>query len=325
MSGVSVIDVARKCGVSPSTVCRALNKKFDISVKTREKILQACGELGYTKNTAASNLRLKTSNVIACLMTDAANELSVEKRVCLKNEVLQSGYVWRWYGYSSKEEKEAFLDEIISSRPSGIIISGGLSSHQVQLIKKNKIPMVCYDSEIEGFDSVTLDRTKGYYEATKYLIEQGREKILLLGAKLDSERGLGYQLAHKECQKPLNSALVIDLPFGPDLFAYGYEQIKRIAGNLSFDGIVAVNDATAMGAICALSELNLRIPQDVAVIGADNIMASAYTTPPMTTVAQPKEELAKFAVDFLINRIKNYDTPTQVQALASQLLIRNST
>jgi DNA-binding LacI/PurR family transcriptional regulator len=324
MSKISVVTIAKKCGVSPSTVCRALNSRSDINENTRSKILEVCQKFGYSKNQAASNLRLKQSNVIICLMPDMSNELFIEKLFFLKTAVRNAGFSWLLKSYSDTAEAYELLRSSVSSRPAGIIISFFLTDELNDLLINNRVPVIGYDCRCENIDSVTQDRTQGSFEAVTYLLEQSRTEVLLLGAGLDCERGRGYQLACEKREIAVDDKLIIDIPFGRNLFKYGYDQMKSLYGKVKFDAIFAVNDAAAIGACKALTEMGVRIPEEVAVVGFDDIMVSQFSSPALTTFTQPKEIMADYCVKFLVNRIKDFDCSRQSIMLNMSLVVRES-
>lgn len=323
-SQFSVVDIARECQVSPSTVCRALNNRRDVSPKTRKRILAVCARSGYSKNTAASHLRLRQSNVIAALMTDGENEIFVDKLSLLKQAVLQSGYAWRLYSYRDRPETLRFFHEIVSSRPAGFILSCRLDAEMKRALIQNRIPVVCYDQDAAEFDSVVLDRTPGISEAVRHMLGLGKRRVLLLGAGLENERGRGYQQAHTEHRLPIDPDLVWNVPFGRNLFEYGHTQTSAILRKFNFDAVHAINDACAIGAMRALHESRLAIPEAVAVTGFDNIMAAAHTIPTLSTVAQPKEEMTAACMEFLMKRIKDPRLRRQTVTLTTRFLERES-
>jgi len=325
MKRVNVIDIAERCGVSPSTVCRALNNRSDVNEKTRRKILATCHELGYSKNLSASNLRLRETNVISCLMPDANNELFIEKLHFLKNAVIAAGYQWNLKSCNNSEEAVANINEAIGARSTGIIVSYSLDSTILKTVQQNSIPLIGYDVDLPDTDSVELNRGKGVYEAVVHLINKGRKKIILMGADLSSKRGIAYVAALEDNEIKINDNLVIDMPFGRNLYQYGYEQICTILGKLDFDSVIAVNDACAIGAIRALAENGIKVPDQISIVGFDNIMSSRFINPPLTTVSQPKEEMAERTIEFLINRIRDFNLPRQYTKFSTDLIVRNST
>ncbi|MDD2707825.1 MAG: LacI family DNA-binding transcriptional regulator [Verrucomicrobiae bacterium] len=324
MNRPSVIDIARRCKVSPSTVCRALNRGHEINAKTRARILQACDRLGYCKDNAASSLRLKQSNTLACLMPDLENELFVEKLHFLKASCRAAGFDWQLASFQNQEEAENQLRRLVSSRPAGIILSCALSDSMRHLIARNQIPVAGCDLDDPLCDCVALDRIAGCRQAINHLFQQQRRRILLLGSSLKNERGIAYQQAHDEHQIPIDPALIHAIPFARNLYEYGHEQTRARLKQSSFDAIFAVNDACAIGAMRALHEAGLSVPGQVAVVGFDNIMAAPFHRPSLTTVAQPKEELAQQSIAFLMARIQKPSIPRQFIRLPTQLIVRES-
>ncbi len=327
MNRKGVVDIAKICAVSPSTVCRALNDRSDINEKTRARILAACRKYGYSRNQAASGLRQKTSTVIAGLMPEATHELFIEKVAALKNNVLNAGYVWRFYSYQNAEECVLFFNEIVSSRPAGIVLTCPVDSDMKRLIKQNGIPVVCYDQNTPGLDSVAQNRARGYFDACTYLIKRGRKKIALIGVDKKTSESLrltGYQNALKNAGIAMDNSLIITDAFGTNVFDYGYHIAKKIYGSLDFDACLTVNDACAIGMMRFFSEIGALVPSDIAVIGFDDLMVSSFVRPALTTLAQPKTDMADASIDQLLHRIRNFSAKRQFLEFVPVLKERES-
>ncbi len=322
MSEPSVIDVAKVCGVSPSTVCRALNDKGDVSEKTRTRILETCAKLGYVRNSAASNLRRRKTNTIACVVPEGENELHIDKLHLLKAGVVQGGFDWQLWQSRDDNEMHRQFKEALSARPAGMILWGNVSADMARALRTNGVTAVTYDSPAAELDSVLLDRTAGVRQAVRYLFEKGRRRVLLVGASRECERGRGYTAAHDDFGLKVDHGLILDTPYGRDLYAYGYGLVKNC--KVEFDAVMAVNDACAIGAMRALHELNRGVPQDVSVIGMDRIMVSRYTTPALTTVSQPIEDMASYALQYLFERMKNPGMERRKVLLKTELCVRES-
>lgn len=317
-----VVDIARRCEVSPSTVCRALNGKADINAETRTRILAECRRAGYTKHGGASGLRKGISRVVACLTPDSSNELFVEKLHYLMQSIAEAGYVPRLYRSASERQTSEFLKEIVGSRPGALVLNVQPAPWMAPAIRGSAIATVLYDTDVPGFDCVALDREKGSYEAVRHLLDGGRTRIALLGVGTESERGRGYIRAHEEAGN--ERADVLDKPYGRNLYEYGYVQTKALLSTRPVDGLYCVNDACAIGAMRALTEGGRRVPADVAVVGFDDIMAAPYSTPPLSTVRQPKERMAQRCVEFLLNRMRDPDTARQYARMETELVVRAS-
>jgi len=320
----SVITIAKECGVSPSTVCRALNQRPGISAATRARILGACTRLGYNKNTAASSLRSQESNAVVGIVADHGHEMHQDKLECLRDETLRAQLVWQGRFYGSTVEATALFREALSLRPAGIITTYAVPAELVQAAIRNQVAVVAYDQQHPQLDSVALDREAGFFAGTDYLLKTGCCQVLLLGADLDSVRGRGYAralAAHALMPEPRR---IISTAFGRDLYHYGYSQIRALLGKVDFDAIVAVNDAAAIGAMRALAEAGLAVGVQVRVVGFDNIAVAAYVTPPLTTISQPKAKLAETALTLLQQRRQQPTAAVQTVVLPTELIVRNS-
>ncbi len=320
----SVLDVASRSGVSPSTVCRVINNRKNVSEKARGKVLEACSKLGFKKNAAASSLRLRRSDQVACLMPDSTNEMFIDKIFNLKKAVLQLGRSWRLHSYRDMEEALLLLEEIVASRPAGAILGCVPGDDARRLLLSNDVATVCYDCADPELDSVALDRANGMYEAASHLIKSGRRQTVLLGFDERSERAKGCLRAFAEAGLGSSCVRFWGLPFDRDLFRYGYVEMGRAIAELKFDSVISVNDASAIGAMRRLQESGLKIPSDVSVVGFDDIMVSSFTTPALSTVSQPKERMAEMAVGFLAKRLNDPSLARQFALLKTNFVKRES-
>jgi len=320
----SVLDVASRSGVSPSTVCRVINNRKNVSEKARDKVLEACVKLGFKKNAAASSLRLRRSDQVACLMPDSTNEMFIDKLFNLKKAVLQLGRSWRLYSYRDAEEATQLLEEIVASRPAGAILGCVPGEDARRLLLSNDVATVCYDCSDPVLDSVALDRANGMYEAATHLLRSGRRMIALLGFDERSERAKGCVRAAADFGLGPSCLRFWGLPFERDLFKYGYIEMGRAISEFKFDSVICVNDASAIGAMRRLQESAFKIPSEVAVVGFDDIMVSSFTTPALSTVSQPKERMAEMAVAFLARRLNEGSLGRQFGLLKTNFVKRES-
>ncbi|RMD84621.1 MAG: LacI family transcriptional regulator [Lentisphaerae bacterium] len=305
MKGPSVVDIARYCGVSPSTVSRALHGRGDIKAATRERILAACQELGYIPNRAATRLRGAASRTIAGVMPDNDNELFVDKLFHLRQAAVKAGWHWQLLTWHEISEVPELMMNAIGEGVRGLVVFNRVPATLRLFLQRHGCACVIYDGKDAFWPGVFLDREAGVCEAVEYLLTHGLRRILLLGADLDSVRGRGYRRAHEKLGLAPDKALVRFTPFGRDLYSYGYQEIRNVlADGLRFDGLCCVNDACAIGAIRALYEVGIRVPEDVRVVGFDDIRAGRYLVPSLSTVAQPVEEMARTAIDLLTGQLE---------------------
>lgn len=324
MSALSVKLVAQECGISPSTVSRALNGKGDINQKTRKLVLDACAKLGYVRNDAASRLRGKNSKLIACVMREAENELFVEKIHHLKECARGSGYEWGLSHFRTIEERSEVIRSLIAAGVAGIIVDGGCDEASLHLLLCNKVPVVVYDGESSAVDSVFLDREAGIFAAMEHLFSQGRERVVLLGSTESGPRYRAYARAYEKQVGRIIHELLITESFGRNLYEYGYERTLDLIASTRFDAIVAVNDACAIGAIRALSDKGMDVPAQVSVVGFDDIMVSSFANPALTTVRQPVAEMASSTIELLLSRINSPEAPPSRRMHTTELVIRES-
>ncbi len=326
MSRPSIKAIARECGVSASTVCRALNAKGDINGRTRRLILQTCSRMGYVPNAAATGLRGRRSNTVACIMHEGDNELLIDKVHHLKSGVRQAGYEWQLIPFRTPGEKAEQTRSMIAARVKGLIVESGIDRQSLHLLRSNNIPAVAFDSNSQELDAIFIDREAGMLAAMEHLFSQGRERILLLGASDPGPRCSAYIRAHEQHGIPLDRSRMISARFGRNLYEYGHAQTRDLLQrtNAVPDAIVAVNDACAIGAMRALADAGIRVPAQVAIIGFDDIMVSRFTTPALTTVRQPVADMACAALDLLQGRLADPDAPPRRINLKTELVLRES-
>lgn len=328
MKMVGVKAVAKACGVSPSTVCRALNGRGDINEKTRDAVLAACARLGFVKSAAAGALRAKRDRLIGCLAPDRCHELFIEKLYHLKRNALENGFRWQLHGYQDTKTLAEAFRLTLETRPSGVVVcENPLGPLELELADKNETALVFFDTDAapSDRDSVSLDRESGLYDAARALLRNGRRAIALLGyCRPEDARERAWRRAHADLGLAPREDLAFADPWDHDLFAYGYETAKKALAQAEPDAMMVVNDAAAIGAIRAIREAGKTVPGDIAVVGFDNIMAGAYVSPALTTVSQPKEEMARLAIAFLLQRIAHPETPPQRARLKTSRVARES-
>ncbi len=326
MKKINVVEIAKICGVTPSTVSRALNSRADISEKTRDKILACCRKHGFSRNMTARNLRMSSSNTVIFIMPDYTYEVYIEKLNALKKEAIKAGFKWHLHSYDFLKPEEAndLLLDAVGSRPAGIISAYAPDDEIAKVLKNNRIPTVFYECQSPGFDSVTIDLKKGYFDAVSMMVEKSRKNILLFGDCFESPRGQAYTAALKSKGISTGKQMYYPLNFCPDLFTEGYNGIRKILGKIDFDGLICVNDASAIGAIKALTEAGVRIPEDVSVCGLDDMKVSKYTIPPLSTISQPIRKIAERAIVLLMRRINDFNSPCRSETLHTSLIVRES-
>lgn len=310
---LTLAGLAQLAGVSTSTVSRALNNNPLIKKETREILQALAKEHNFSLNRAASRLRTQKTNVVAVILnliddTDQSISDPFLLKVVgdLNQELNQHGYeLLLSNSYMANDDWANYF--ISSSRADGIIVIGqGKSTTQVEQVAKSGAPLVVWGDPTakSNYAIVGSNNDLGGYCATQHLIEGGCKRILFLGdpehAEM-SERYKGYQRALKEAE--LDSS--IDLTLSCDITSkVAYEKIGEtiLAKGLFFDGIVATSDMVALGALKALKERYINIPNDVSIVGFDDIAMAELFHPSLTTIKQDTKSAAKMMVEQLLKQ-----------------------
>ena len=334
----TIKDVARKAGVSTATVSHVINETRFVSEELRARVYKAMEELDYRPNAIARSLRRKRTQNIGMIVPDVAYPFLAEVARGMEDRSFALGYSAILCESNSDPEREtACIDLLRAKQVDGIVfVAGGESSTHVWALIERRIPVVVCDRELPGVevDTVIADNVGSGYQGTEHLIRLGHRHIgCITGPRalcISDKRMDGYERALKEHGVTPTPAL--PLRGGGSLIIHsdfrcrgGYEAMGEL---LALDepptAVFACNDLMAMGAICAASKRRLRIPEDIAIVGCDDIALAAFTNPSLTTVAQPKYEMGALAVEMLIDRIENMDKPPTKRVLPTEMVIRDS-
>ncbi|WP_245863478.1 LacI family DNA-binding transcriptional regulator [Petrotoga halophila] len=334
---VTIKDIAERAGVSVNTVSRALNDKPDINPQTKEKIEKIAQELGYVKNIYATMLKSNVTHTIGVIMPDSSNPFFSEVFKGIDKAARENNYqiiIMNSEGLYENEEK--FLKTLLERRVDGILLFPMQKSYEdIQELIKEHFPIVLVGREIDGWnvDEIFSDEEKGGYLATKYLIEKGCKKIKMITDQLYNSASYGRLQGYKKALKEKGLTFSEDdikicegIHEGYHVKA-GYDKtMEMIRKKEEFDGIFCYNDLIAYGAIKALKENNLKIPQNVSVVGYDDIAFSRLIEPELTTVKVKKFEMGYEAFQMLYKRIKSKqrDNSSTRKVLDVELVVRNS-
>ena len=330
MGFVTLKDVAKVAGVSYATVSRALSGSPEIGESTRKRVVRICEEMGYTPNSVARSMVMKRTNIIGLIVTSIDNPFMSEMTAHLEIYARQCGYNLMVCNssYDPKLEKDAF-SLLMGRKVDGIIlIPVGSESYETLKTLTAQVPTVFIGENMIDLPEnyVSVDNTTGMQQATEYLYSLGHRRILYLGARDNSMthelRVNGYLNACKKLG--IESKVLRNTGFRSSSQA-GYALAKEhFETSFSETAILCAADTLAIGVIQAAYEKGIRIPQDLSLMGFDNISFSALPPIGLTTVNQPKQELAVSALDMLLNRIKRPEAPHTKTILSPSLVIRNS-
>lgn len=323
----NIYDVAQRAEVSHQTVSRVLNHHPSVKPATREKVEAAIAELKYRPNQAARQLVTSRSQMIGILI--AGTELYGPWAIlnAMEREARLEGYSVISISVLP-ESPESWRDGIEQLRILDIdgVITIALPNQIVKAVEKSlaSATIVIVDTEpSKKFDAVNIENYVGGKIATEHLISLGHKKITHLTGPIDGYEGQQRRRGYEDAMAA--AKLKSDVVEGDWSIGTGYRAGKEIASRNELPtAIFTSNDHLALGVIKALSEKKIRVPQDVSIIGFDNIPESAYFTPALTTVHQDFDELGKLAIDRMLIQLKD---PTNHEALtiAPKLIVREST
>jgi len=326
-------DIAERVGVNKSTVSRALSDSGKIASKTREKILKVANELGYIPNETAKVLAGKRSKTIGIILPELDCNYYAGLVGAVESKLKDQGYSLIIGQTGFKHENEFhYLELFVRKNLDGILISVHdrikFGKEIVKARKILKIPVVIieYFIDIPDFDVIEIDNMYGIDIAIDHLYKLGHRRIGFISEYLSM--GTRYP-AYVEAMKKRN------LTINEKFVKYGYERLelggylrmKELLGEKEIPTAVFVSyDTMAQGALKAIAEAGMRVPEDISVIGFDNIRESAYFSTPLTTIALPVLEMSEKAVDTLLRKIENDNVSTvQHLSLKPELVIREST
>lgn len=328
-------DVAQRAGVSSKTVSNVINGYPYLRPETRARVEAAIAELGYQVNVAARNLRQGRTGMIALVLPElrlpyfaelADSVIAAAERAGLRVLIEQTG--------GRRDREVDVLRGSLRHVVDGVILSPlGLGPDDHALLDVD-FPLVLLGESVfvSAVDHVTMDNVAGAAAATAHLLASGRTRIAVVGADPGEEMGSGTLRlqGHREALAAAGAAydprLVV--PAGPWNRSAGEQAVRQlVADGTRFDAVFAFNDAMAHGALHALHTLRIAVPEQVAVVGFDDIEDSAYSTPTLTSVAPGRQEIADAAVRLLVARADRAtaDAPPTLVVAPFSLQVREST
>ena len=317
MAEITIVEIAKRCGVGVSTVSRAINDHPNISEEKKKLILDKIRELGYVPNNSARNLKRAEGRSIAVLVKGMTNPFFNVMIKTMEADIISHGYTMVLQHVDpSEDECDTALKLTKEKKLSGIIFLGGMANRSGEKIANLTVPFVVstVGAKLGGineadYSSVSVNDEAEAFKATKYLVSKGRRRIAIFaGAKDDTSVGMlrltGYKKALKECGISFDERLVRFLPDEDPEYSYsnGYKAAKKLLSDgTEFDAVFAVSDVMAVGALRALYEAGVSVPEKCSVMGFDGIDLCDYCTPSLTTVSQPIEKMASKTSGILID------------------------
>jgi len=325
--GKTVKEIAAAANVSVATVSRALQRPEVVSEATRQHIHEVVKRLGYTPNAQARNLRTARTRLIVALLPDIANPFFSEVIRGIEQVAHESGYsVLLGETQSSLVREQAYADMVAARQADGIIT---MSPRVPAIPIQGRLPVVnaCEYVKDSQICSVYVDNVAAAATAVDYLVTLGHRDIAFIAGPPTSpicvDRELGYQRALQRAGIAINPVLSAVGDFSIEAGERAIDLL--LSRGQAFSAVFCSNDEMAIGAMRALSSHGLRVPEDVSVVGFDDIRFARYTSPALTTMAQPKNALGREATTMLIELLNDPAVPPRKRILSADLVVRGST
>lgn len=324
----TLLDVARRAGVSPMTVSRVVNGSGVVSPKLRARVQQALAETGYVPNTLARNLRARRTDTIALVLPDMTNPFFTTLAHGVETAAREAGYSLLLANSDEREdEEERLVPMLLQRQVDGIlVVPAGHGGETIRVCREREVPLVIVDRrpEAPGADVIRGDSEGGAYELGRLLIGLGHRQMAVLSGPAAvptaADRVAGFTRAVAEA-----GLLAPIVRYGSFSIASGHDLAISVMGATPRPtALFAANNFIAIGVQHALAELGLRVPDDVAVVGFDDLPQAMVTFPFLTVVAQPAFEMGQRSVALLLDRMANADRPFCDEVLPAELVVRAS-
>jgi len=334
MSRTTIVDIAKVLNISASTVSRALRDHPDISKATKKRVLETAERLDYFPDSMAQGLKKRRSTTIGIIVPEIKHHFFSHAISGIEDITYRSGYTIMVCQSNEDYEREMInLHALVSNRVAGILVSIAQNTVDVshfEILQKRKIPVVFFDRTNEKItqNQVVADDYVGAFEAVSYLIKKGYRKIAHLcgpeNISIGRDRCNGYQDALLQHGLAVDEKYIIRGGVQQNDGSIAAQKLLQMAHRP--DAIFAVNDPVAIGAYVVLKEQNIKIPQEIALVGFSNNPVSALLEPSLTTVEQPAHEIGKTAAKILLEQIESeeQDLKPVKKILKTNLIVRQS-
>jgi LacI family transcriptional regulator len=320
----TIKDVAREAGVSVATVSRVLNDTGYVGTDTRKKVMKAIAQLNYSPNEVARSLYKRESRLIGLLLPDITNPFFPQLARGVEDELSRSGF--RLLLGNSDENTEKELDYIQTFVQNNVVGIISATNHvDYQIYNELKLPLVLLDRTSEEFPAVYADGREGGRMAARTLIDKGAERITLV-------KGPAHvKPAQDRYKGALEELSRTDVDFSVlSTTSYSFEEAKGWAEELfekfpDTDGVIASNDIVGIAILHEALKLGKRIPEELQIIGYDDIPQSSLSYPTLSTIRQPAYEMGREAAQLLINIIRKEKGIEQTVQMPVELIERNTT
>ncbi len=335
MTKLTLEEIARRAGVSPATVSRVINNRPHVRKELRVRVLQVIEETGYQPHSTARSLAARQTYALGLVIPRSTESFFSDPYFPRLTQALahacnERDYVLSLFLLHTREDERKLYPRL--SQPGlldGLVVQvGGAKDCLVpKLLAEGKIPFVVAGRPTEGSEHVSyvdVDNVGGAYEAVNHLLRLGRRRVATITGALDStaglDRKLGYERALEEAGLPVTEALIAE---GDFTVASGYAAMQRLVGQRP-DAVFVASDTMALGVLRALRQAGLDVPEDVAVVGYDDLPPATQVSPPLTTVHQPIRRFGVRLVTLLLELIAAEQPAPRHVIFDTELVIRQS-
>lgn len=322
-------DVAKRANVSPATVSRVLRQPDLVSKETKEKVMRVINELNYKPHMIASQFRTRETKTILVVVPDITRPFFSEVLRGIEHTALQNGYQVILGDTENQVEREREYIELLYRKQAdgAVLLTARMDRDSLEELS-SQFPIVLACEYMDGLDipTVSIDNISSARKITEHLINVGHRKIAHICGPMDiilsRDRLRGYK------QAMMGHDLLIDPSWvqeGDDGLDSGYNQmVKLLALEDRPTAVFVFNDEMALGSIKAVKDHGLRVPEDIAIVGFDNLRMASLFTPYMTTIDQPKYEIGQKATDLLLTLLKGGSIDRKKFVMKDELIIRES-
>ena len=328
---VKLTDIAEKTGFTVGTISKALQNKEGISQETRETILKTAKEIGYIANSQAGGLRSGSTKTVAIIISDITNPFfAIEIKTCI-SALEKHGYsaIVMDTDESAEREEQAVISAINKNVDGVLLCPTQHSTAPIRLLQQNGMPFVLVGRRFADLEApcVICNDEQGGYLAGRHLAQLGHRRIMLVtaGPRISSsrERLQGFHRAMSEMDVPV----LPELTYESDVSAHDAVRIieDALAAGQEFTAVCAFSDYLAWELIFALNQRGLRVPQDVSVVGFDDVQSQLHFPPPLTTIHTPIRQICTQSVELLLQQIRSKAPENAQYIFETKLVVRETT
>jgi LacI family transcriptional regulator len=322
--------VAERAGVSISTVSHVINNTRVVSDDVRQRVLGIIDEMHYIPSAVARSLKNDKTHTIGVLVPNSSNPYFAELIRWIEEAAFRLGYnIILCNAHGGDHKQTAYLRLLMEKRIDGLVlVASGADDEQDLLLHNPSVPIVQLERALPGLDAdlILAGEEEGAHQATRHLIDLGHRAIACVAGPANlprtRDRVGGFRRAMREAGLAVPEEYIVHAAFTSAGGYAAFEQLLALAHPPS--AVFVTSDLMALGGLCAASQAGIRLPAQLSVVGYDDIDGADYASPPLTTVAPPKREMAHRAIEQLIGRIKGNEDPLRNTVFVSRLVVRAS-